>query len=85
MNSSLVLSGWGKSLAKHLIKSRQKFKPENDAKKWNIVRGDLVKVIQGPQAGQQGRVLKVIRPKNRLIIDGVNMVSDPKLYENLHN
>lgn len=44
---------------------------------WNILRGDLVQVIQGPQAGQQGKVLKVIRPKNRVIVDGVNMVSAP--------
>ena len=41
--------------------------------RWNIVRGDSVKVIQGPQAGQQGKVLQVLRKKERVLIDGVNM------------
>jgi ribosomal protein L24 len=38
------------------------------------VRGDLVQVIQGPQTGQQGKILEVIRKSNRVIIDGVNLV-----------
>lgn len=56
------------------MKAPTKFKPTYESK-WNIVRGDVVKVIKGPQKGQQGKVLEVIRPKNRIIIDGVNMVS----------
>jgi transcription antitermination factor NusG len=74
MNSSLLLSNWGKKLGKKLMKARQKFKPEVDTKRWNIVRGDLVQVIQGPQTGQQGKVLNVLRESNRVLIDQVNMV-----------
>ena len=74
MNSILYLSKWGRKLAKTLIKPRQKHKPEVTMNRWNIVRGDLVQVIQGPQTGQKGKVLAVIREKCRLIIENVNMV-----------
>ena len=56
------------------MKPRQKKKPVVETTKWNIVRGDMVAVTQGPQAGQQGKVLAVLRSKNRLLIDNVNMV-----------
>jgi hypothetical protein len=74
MNSILYLSKWGRALAKTLIKPRQKYKPVVIPNRWNIVRGDLVQVIQGPQTGQKGKVLAVIREKNRVIIENVNMV-----------
>eukprot|EP01036_Dinobryon_divergens_P036123 gene36123-46964_t len=73
MNSILYLSKWGRDLAKTLIKPRQKYKPVVITNRWNIVRGDLVQVIQGPQTGQKGKVLAVIREKNRVIIENVNM------------
>ena len=74
MNSILYLSNWGRDLAKTLIKPRQKYKPVVITNRWNIVRGDLVQVIQGPQTGQKGKVLAVIREKNRVVIENVNMV-----------
>lgn len=74
MNSSLMLSQWGRRLGKQILKSRQKFKPEININKWNIVRGDLVEVIQGPQTGQKGKVLQVIRKQNRIVVDQVNLV-----------
>jgi ribosomal protein L24 len=36
-----------------------------------------MQVTQGPQQGQQGTVLDVLRKANRIIIDGVNMVRSP--------
>jgi hypothetical protein len=75
MNTTLLLSRWGRALGKTLMKSREKFKPEINIHKWNIVKGDLVQVIQGPQTGQRGKVLTVIRNANRIIIEGVNLVS----------
>ena len=75
MNSTLHLSHWGRNLGKYLMKPIQKKKPVADTNRWNIVRGDLVQVTQGPQTGQQGKVLAVLREKNRLLIEGVNMVS----------
>ena len=60
------------------MKPIQKYKPalQQKTSRWNIVTGDLVKVINGPQTGQQGKVLSVLRGKNRVVIDGVNMVSE---------
>lgn len=43
-------------------------------KKLNIKKGDNVVVITGESKGQKGRVLEVIREKDRAIVEGVNMV-----------
>lgn len=40
-----------------------------------IKKGDNVMVISGNSKGKSGRVLEVIAEKNRLIIEGVNMIS----------
>lgn len=74
MNSVLGLSRWGRQLAKKLAKPNQKFKPVQETNRWNIVANDLIRVINGPQTGQQGKVLQVLRAKNRVIVEGVNMV-----------
>ena len=66
-------SSWGRALGKTLMKTRKKFKPEFKSTRWNIVTGDEVRVMNGPQTGQQGNVLAVIRKQNRVIVDGVNM------------
>ena len=73
MNASLLLSGWGRRLGKKLLKGGSKYKPTVEVKRWNIVSGDMVQVIQGPQTGQRGVVLHVLREKNRVIIDNVNL------------
>ena len=39
-----------------------------------IRQGDVVQVISGSYVGKQGRVLKVINPKNRLVVEGINML-----------
>ena len=36
--------------------------------------GDLVKVISGDHKGSQGKVLKVFSVKNKVIVEGVNVV-----------
>ena len=43
--------------------------------KLHIKKGDTVQVITGESKGTKGRVLEVIREKNRAIVEGVNMVS----------
>lgn len=43
--------------------------------KLHIKKGDSVKVLTGESKGLQGRVLEVIRDKNRAIVEGVNLVS----------
>jgi large subunit ribosomal protein L24 len=43
--------------------------------KLHIKKGDTVVVNAGDYKGQQGRVLEVIRDKNKVIIEGINLVS----------
>ncbi len=74
MNSGLLLSRWGRKLGKRLMKPRLSPMPEEDPRRWNIVRGDMVEVIQGHSIGQKGKVLSIIRDSARVIVDGVNMV-----------
>lgn len=44
-------------------------------KKLHIKKGDTVIVTAGNSKGQQGRVLEVLRAKERAIVEGVNMAS----------
>ena len=43
--------------------------------KLKIRKGDLVAVIAGDSKGSQGKVLEIIKEKNRAIVEGANMVS----------
>jgi large subunit ribosomal protein L24 len=44
-------------------------------KKLKIKKGDQVMVITGESKGQKGRVLEVNREKDRVLVEGINMVS----------
>jgi large subunit ribosomal protein L24 len=39
-----------------------------------IKKGDTVEVITGKDAGRRGRVLRVDRDRERLVVEGVNMI-----------
>ncbi len=39
-----------------------------------IRKGDMVAVISGNDRGKRGRVLRVIPEKNRVVVEGVNIV-----------
>ena len=43
--------------------------------KLKIKSGDIVRVIAGDHKGSEGKVLRVLREKNKAIVEGVNMVS----------
>jgi large subunit ribosomal protein L24 len=43
-------------------------------KKLHIKKGDTVVVIAGNDKNRQGKILEVIRDKNRAIVEGVNMI-----------
>ncbi|HPR31614.1 MAG TPA: 50S ribosomal protein L24 [Prolixibacteraceae bacterium] len=43
-------------------------------KKLHIKKGDTVIVVTGNSKGQKGKVLEVIREKERAIVEGVNMM-----------
>ena len=44
-------------------------------KKFNIKKGDTVFVNAGNDKGKTGKVLQVLRDEDRVIVEGVNMVS----------
>ena len=39
-----------------------------------IKKGDTIQVISGNEVGKSGRVIKVFRSKDRIIVEGLNMV-----------
>ena len=44
------------------------------AKKFKIKKGDRVVVVTGKSKGSTGEVLRVLRGKDRVLVQGVNMV-----------
>ncbi|MEX1001222.1 MAG: 50S ribosomal protein L24 [Crocinitomicaceae bacterium] len=43
-------------------------------KKLNLKVGDTVQVISGESKGSEGKILRIDRNKNRVIVEGVNVV-----------
>jgi len=39
-----------------------------------VKKNDLVKVIAGKDRGKEGRILKVFSDKNRIIVEGINLI-----------
>ena len=39
-----------------------------------VRKGDMVAVVSGDDKGKRGRVLRVISDKNRVIVEGVNLI-----------
>ncbi len=44
-------------------------------KKFKIKSGDTVRVMSGKDRGKTGTVIKVIRDKDRVLVEGVNIVT----------
>ncbi|MDR2952287.1 MAG: 50S ribosomal protein L24 [Treponema sp.] len=44
------------------------------AHKFKIKKEDTVQVIAGKDKGKKGRVLKILRDKDRVLVEGVNIV-----------
>lgn len=44
-------------------------------KKFKLKKGDTVRVISGESKGQEGKVLEVLTKKDRVLVEGVNMIS----------
>ncbi len=45
------------------------------ANKFHIKKGDTVLVVAGNDKGKKGKVLEILRDKNRAIVEEVNMVT----------
>ncbi len=43
--------------------------------KFKLKKGDLVRVISGESKGQEGKILNIDTKKNRVLIEGVNLIS----------
>jgi large subunit ribosomal protein L24 len=41
---------------------------------FHVKKGDEVVVIAGTQRGQRGKILEVLRKKNRVLIEGVHLI-----------
>lgn len=46
-----------------------------ERKKFNIRKGDTVKVIAGDDKGKTGKVLEVITSKSRVVVEGINIIT----------
>ena len=42
--------------------------------KFKIKKDDTVQVIAGKDKGKRGKILKILRAKDRIVVDGVNIV-----------
>eukprot|EP01114_Cavostelium_apophysatum_P004076 TRINITY_DN14218_c0_g1_i1.p1 TRINITY_DN14218_c0_g1~~TRINITY_DN14218_c0_g1_i1.p1 ORF type:complete len:158 (-),score=28.60 TRINITY_DN14218_c0_g1_i1:73-546(-) len=47
---------------------------EQQNKSWNVIKGDLVQVMWGTDKGKIGKVMKVLRKRNRVIVEGAKLV-----------
>lgn len=43
--------------------------------KFKVKTGDTVRVITGVDKGKEGKIQKVLRDRNKVIVEGINMVS----------
>ena len=39
-----------------------------------IKKGDTVQIMSGNEAGKSGRIIKIFRTKNKIVVEGLNMV-----------
>lgn len=44
-------------------------------KKFKLKSGDTVKVIAGDHKGSEGKVLSIVKDEDRVLVEGVNLVS----------
>ncbi|MDB5120556.1 MAG: ribosomal protein [Sphingobacteriales bacterium] len=47
----------------------------NSQPKFKIRKGDLVQIVAGDSKGKQGKVIEVLLQKDRVVVEGANMVS----------
>ncbi|MDR2658658.1 MAG: 50S ribosomal protein L24 [Spirochaetaceae bacterium] len=47
---------------------------QTETHKFKIKKDDMVEVIAGKEKGKRGRILRILREKDRVVIDGLNLV-----------
>lgn len=61
---------WGLKQGKKIPKVAVKDTFDN----WKIWRGDTVRIMTGKFAGSEGKVFQVLRSRNQVVIEGINVV-----------
>jgi hypothetical protein len=56
-----------------LLDAKPSKKPQIAFQKWNILRGDVVKIIAGKDKNKIGKVTRVWRKSNQITVRGVNI------------
>ena len=51
-------------------------------RKFKLKKDDTVQVITGKDKGKRGRILKIVRDKNRVVVEDVNIVKKAKKRRN---
>ncbi|MDR1586833.1 MAG: 50S ribosomal protein L24 [Treponema sp.] len=52
------------------------------AHKFKLKKEDTVRIITGKDKGKQGRILKILRDKDRVLVEGANIVKKAKKRRN---
>jgi large subunit ribosomal protein L24 len=50
--------------------------------KFKLKKEDTVQIIAGKDKGKRGRILKILRDKDRIVVEGVNIVKKAKKRRN---
>lgn len=53
------------------MKRKQILAPQS---KFHVKKNDVVVVIAGTQRGKRGKILEVLRERNRVLVEGVNLI-----------
>jgi large subunit ribosomal protein L24 len=56
--------------------------PQVAQHKFKLKKEDTVQVIAGKDKGKRGRILKILRDKDRVLVEGVNIVKKAKKRRN---
>ena len=51
---------------------------DEKAHKFKLKKEDTVQIIAGKDKGKRGRILKILRDKDRIVVEGLNMVKKTK-------
>jgi large subunit ribosomal protein L24 len=56
--------------------------PANVEHKYKLRKEDTVQIIAGKDKGKRGRILKILRDKDRIVVEGANIVKKTKKRRN---
>jgi len=51
-------------------------------RKFKLKKEDTVQIISGKDKGKRGRILKIVRDKDRVVVEGANLVKKAKKRKN---